>query len=553
MIFNNQLDNADRTKKKADSKFSSSRRAFLSSMVSPVMALPFARDQMITLFDRPGRDGRRDYSVCINADFILKEPDILDILVKAGVRIVWIATFFYGRWPYDVNNIAGARELVISKGMSAYAVTVPFGHPGQMNLKDESFISASPSHWPRSVDINGNVYTGTSIGKIVSIENAKALEEISKMGFEQCMLDDDFRIARSPGVVGGSFDATTRDCFLKRGGYASYQWDELLQNIRERRLTGIVRDWVNWYCDRMTDSFRMQQNAFKGDLGIMVMYLGAEKAGIRLADFPDVSLRVGEEHFNDANLLSPKGWTDELFSVLFHRRFIKPERAWSETTAFPEDALSVEKMCAKLIVSTIADVRHTIFMSGIVPFPKSYWTALSLAMRVQKKYHEKIAGYQLKGPLKHYWGEASRYVGKDKPFSLWLATGIPFEIIDELEQGQDGWVFMSDEDYGHLDDNAPTGKLIARPEAKKNNKNVLYIKENLDALWVWRRSITDGLEKSRTPYISEELPAVCAWYPEASTVLVWNLSAAPVSLTIQFGNRMIRKDYKPLESKLVAL
>jgi endoglucanase len=72
----------------------------------------------------------------------------------------------------------------------------------------------------------------------------------------------------------------------------------------------------------------------------MVMYLGAEKAGIRLSDHRQGLMRVGELMFNDASFNPVKGKTDELFSALFHRQFVAPERAYSETTAFPADQLS---------------------------------------------------------------------------------------------------------------------------------------------------------------------------------------------------------------------
>ena len=52
------------------------------------------------------------------------------------------------------------------------------------------------------------------------------------------------------------------------------------------------------------------------------MYLGAEKAGIRLADYADVPFRVGEFMFDDESFNPVKGKTDELFSSLFHRRFV---------------------------------------------------------------------------------------------------------------------------------------------------------------------------------------------------------------------------------------
>ncbi|MCO5238459.1 MAG: hypothetical protein M9904_00260 [Chitinophagaceae bacterium] len=538
--------------KNAEKELLTSRRIFLHSIM-PMLALPFVKDQTVSFFDEFPKEHKRDYSVCLNPDIILKDAELLDILFAAGVNTIWIAAYFFGHWPYDTDKIARARKRVMNKGMMAHVLTVPLGHPGPMHPGDESFPVATPSNWPRSVGMDGKIFAGISVNELVNAENAKALRELSKIGFKQCVLDDDFRVAKGPGVVGGSFDPATRDRFLHEGGYAINRWDELLQSIQERRLTNILRDWVNWNCDQVTNSFRIQQNAFDGDLGIMVMIFGSEKAGIRFSDFPNVSMRVGEGQFADKYLASPKGWTDELFSVLFHRRFVKPEKALSETTAFPEDALSVLNMSAKLTISTIADVRHTTFMSGLLPFPKNYWDTLSTAMHTQKRYHEKIAGHEPKGPLKHFWGEASRYVGKDKPFSLWLASGIPFEVIERLNQGQDGWIFMSDEDYDHLDSNARTDNLIVRAEIKKDNEKVLGIKEDLDALWQWKRNITPALKQKMTPYIIEEHPAVCAWYPRASCVLVWSFSEAPVSLTVQFGSRSIRKDYKPLESQLVRL
>lgn len=533
--------------------FPLSRRRFLS-VTLPLAAAPWLSGKQMNLWAPTAGSSSRDFSVCINADIITADPGLLDVLAAAGVNAIWIATYFYGYWPYDKNKIRYAKQLVEQKGMAAFAITIPFGHPGDsLDTGNEAFPLVSPPNWPRTVDINGKVYAGTTLGDIVTTENESALSEIAGMKFSQCMLDDDFRIARLPGVIGGSFDTATRELFMKEGGYAPYQWDELLQNIRERRLTKIVRHWLDGYCNRMTASFRKQQKAFGGELGFMVMYLGAEKAGIRLADYPDINVRVGEAHFDDKALLQPRGWTNELFSVLFHRRYIKPERAWSETTAFPADALSAQNMSAKLVISTIADVRHTIFMSGLSPLPQHYWSTLATAMRTQKSLHEKISGHRLKGPLKHFWGEAARYVGKDNPYSLWLASGIPFEVIETLEQGKDGWIFMSNEDYDHLDAHPENIIFIVREGVKKMNDQVLTVKENLNDIWQWKDTVKAQLKKDKIPYIAEHHPAVCAWYPQPGFVLVWNLAPGPAALTLVYGNRRITRQYQAMESVLIKL
>ena len=123
------------------------------------------------------------------------------------------------------------------------------------------------------------------------------------------------------------------------------------------------------------------------------MYFGADKAGLRLADYRDVPFRVSEYMFQDWSLTPVKGKTDEIFSVLFHRRFAAPERAWSETTSYPAHALSAANMAAKLVISALTDVRHTLFMSGLTPFPKTHWTTLAQGMRRQAQFHAQLGGH----------------------------------------------------------------------------------------------------------------------------------------------------------------
>ena len=83
-----------------------------------------------------------------------------------------------------------------------------------------------------------------------------------------------------------------------------------------------------------------------------------------------------------AGSIRVKGKTDELFSSLFHRRFVAPELAYSETTAYPANSLSLANKVAKLAVSTISDVRNTMFMCD---FPKDHWSTLAPAMQTTRQ------------------------------------------------------------------------------------------------------------------------------------------------------------------------
>jgi len=502
-----------------------SRRQWLTAAISAGFLAP--------VLPTIGRGARsiRSYHVCLSPAIVESHPDLVDIVRRAGVNTVWLAGFLYGHRPYSDDSIRRARALLTRAGLDAQLITVPLGHPGNsLGLPDGN---SPPSHWRTAKRPDGNEYAGTSLHAPATSENCAALRHLRTFGFRQCFLDDDFRLARSPGEIGGCFCADHQARFLKTGGYTPTRWDELLDDVQARRLTPLLRAWLDFTCDDLTASFRSQQRAFQGDLGIMAMYLGAEKAGIRLKDYRRALFRVGELMFDDSSFQSPKGKTDELFSVLFHRRFARPELAFSETTAYPADRLSAKNMAAKLVISTLADVRHTMFMSGLTPFPRDHWAVLGPAMREQTALHELIAGHRPRGPFKHFWGDAQRRVGDDQPFSLWLAAGIPFEVTEKT--ASDGWTFLSDFDARELSAHPMTARTqwVCRSSAKTCPPGAVTVAESLPALFAFKNRIRPQL--AHIPYVAEDQPAVCAWYPTARKVLVWNLTEESRKLTVVNG------------------
>ena len=124
------------------------------------------------------------------------------------------------------------------------------------------------------------------------------MRQIQAIGIDRVFLDDDFRLAQSPGVIGGCFCPEHKQEFLQRTGLGDEaQWSELLDAVKQRRLTPALRAWVEYTCDQLTACFRAQQKAAPGvQLGIMVMYLGAEKAGIRLTDYARCAVPRGRVH-----------------------------------------------------------------------------------------------------------------------------------------------------------------------------------------------------------------------------------------------------------------
>ena len=501
-----------------------------------------------------GRSVRR-YNVCLSHKECKKNPDLLPTFKKAGVAEVWQVGYFYGHWYDTIDNLKAGKRQVEEAGLAWRSITCPFGHPGD-SLGDSSGNTplTSPKDWKIATRPDGSHYRGTSWHPRTTRENVEAIRQMAALDPGMLFLDDDFRLAISPGQIGGCFCDWHKKRFIERTGFSSSQMDALLDDVKNRHLTSALREWVEFCCDDLTACFNAQQAAADNiTVGPMVMYFGSEKAGIRLTDYKDVPFRVGEGHFDDNSFGKVKGKTDELFSVLFHRRFVKPEWAYSETTAYPVDALSAENVAAKMVITTIADVRNTMFMSGMTPFPIEYWETLGPAMRRQAEIHRKIAGAPLCGPFKHIWGEASRYVSDDRPFSLFLASGVPFSVSENL--AADGWNFLSDFDAREWSQSDATrtvdkgGRLIIREGAKRPCQQAEVIKESLPEMFKLKhRLVADGY---KGPYVKDDKPVVCAWYPSARAVLLWNLSKQTETFGLETGEGVVSAKIGPLDSELI--
>lgn len=515
-----------------------SRRSFIGSSLAGLVFFPSFPSIAKNISSPP-----RKYHVSISLDALEHEPELFEIFKNAGVSAVWIGGYFYGHWYYKPEAIKAWKEKFENAGIPAYVINVPLGHPGDsLGSYSGDVPLTPPTQWKPGVSYDMTMYAGTSLHPPATEENVKALEVLKSHGIQKVFLDDDFRLARSPGMIGGCFCNEHKKNFLDKFGYSNSDWENLIDSVQRRNLSQVLRNWIEFTCDELTTCFRiLEKSVPEIELGIMVMYMGSEKAGIRLKDYQGRLFRVGELMFDDHSFGSIKGKCNELFSVLFHRRFIEPEKAFSETTAFPADKLSAQNMCAKLVISTIADVRNTMFMSGIQHFPKTHWDVLPDEMKKQARFHEVVAGHKLAGPLKHYWGERSRYVSDDNPYSLFLALGIPFEVVEEPKD--EWWTFVNDYDV----DDLPQCKSNFITRNKK--EGCMEIPEELNMLFNFKQSILPRIKD--IPHLVDNKPAVCAWYPSVKKVLVWNLSENNEEFTLIRDAKKISFQLSGLDSVLL--
>ena len=129
--------------------------------------------------------------------------------------------------------------------------------------------------------------------------------------------------------------------------------------------------------------------------------------------------------------------------------------------------------------------------------------------------------------------------------------GVPFEVADTLPKER--CVFLSDFDARELAPHAlrTRARLFCRSSAPVRPAWAETTGETLAELFAIKHSLGRWLDA--VPHILEDEPAVCAWYPTAHRVLVWNLCDQPRTLTVTLRNRRQPLRLSPLQAATVKI
>jgi len=87
-------------------------------------------------------------------------------------------------------------------------------------------------------------------------------------------------------------------------------------------------------------------------------------------------------------------------------------------------------------------------------------------------------------------------------------------------------------------------KVICRDSSAKRPLSAEVLAESLPALFAFKQRIKPQVRE--VPHVEEDEPAVCAWYPSARKVVIWNLSSQPKTLTVVDGERRLPLNLGPL-------
>ena len=93
------------------------------------------------------------------------------------------------------------------------------------------------------------------------------------------------------------------------------------------------------------------------------------------------------------------------------------------------------------------------------------------------------------------------------------------------------------------------GREGGEGQIRSGGQRVEVVPETLDALFAFKRRIRPSL--ANVPVVEEETPMVCAWYPSAKRVLLWNLLPEPRRVTVSFRGRQRLAELGPLGSAVL--
>ena len=302
---------------------------------------------------------------------------------SAGVETVWLDTYAYGNVLASREETLEAKKLLESHGFCVQALTVPVGHGGGA-LNGGAGDPGIPAHWQGRINAQGQVVPFTSCVRCESMikESRAVAEELADMGFTQLFYDDDLRVGPwGPALQGCCCGACMRAFYAKYPRYAHLTAPEIFANATEG--DDLWCAWSDVQCDAILQFIEKTVPAGMTP-GIMVMHNGDRRHGVDIARikaaFPQLLVRVGEAHFEDASFTQAQAEQAITNSIQTHLSLVGNVRdAFSESTVYPENALSPENLVQKLRLEIRAGLRNLYLMSGFFFLAEPYWQAIAAA------------------------------------------------------------------------------------------------------------------------------------------------------------------------------
>ena len=307
----------------------------------------------------------------------------LDLMWQAGVRTVWLDCYAYGTWLASAQEITLAKALLEQRGFSVNALTIPVGH-GSNALLGDAGDPGIPHTWQSRINAQGQpVALACCMRSDAMLKDSRATaRQLQSLGFTEIFFDDDLRQGPwGPALQGCCCPRCMQAFYEKYPQYSDLSAADVLAGAAPE--DALWQAWSDVQCDGVLQ-FLKQTVPDGMTPGIMVMHNGDHRHGVDIArikkHFPNAFFRVGEGHFDDASFTHPLAKDAICNSIRTHLYAIgSTQNAFSESTVYPENALSPEHLVQKLRLEITCGLRNLFLMSGLFFLDEPYWSAIASA------------------------------------------------------------------------------------------------------------------------------------------------------------------------------
>lgn len=435
------------------------------------------------------------FCIDIIPEEFLEKPDYyLDIWKRSGVDSVQLCVATENRRASEEATVKSA-ELIRAAGFEAALIAVPVGHPCPPQIVNGVNTRLPPGWRVRTGRDGQPEYNSAELTDRMISDVIDYSARYAALGFDTFFMDDDLRSGNLSPLVTGCFCDDCISAFSEREG-KRYTRASLLASDEKT-----LERWCLFQSERVTKLMTELGRVVKKP-GIMIMNSGDERHGIdvhALADIPGIQVRVGEQHFFDAEASSITGRVENFAAVTGHLyRLGGKTETYSETTVLnipgqESRTTTAEHTLSKAYLALTAGVDNIDWMCW------KYFDMMADNYRALRQYHAETCGtraYPVHVARDGFAAQTTYY-----PDLTATACGLPAAPVFAAE-AEGGEVLVLPD---HLYD---------RPEwraAAEKYGTVLKPAE-----------VKAFLKTTDIPHAETDSPVCLAWIPERNRAAVYN-------------------------------
>ncbi|MBP1994532.1 hypothetical protein [Paenibacillus eucommiae] len=511
------------------------------------------------------------------ASSIVLDPartQLLKAMKAAGLNKIWLHGYFYGHMASSLSDMVEAKSILEQLGFEVGIMNVPFNHQGNaLNPDDPDMQLTLPDTWKYRIDRHGDpVYYCAEIEANMITDQIAAMEVLRDAGFTDIFLDDDTRQGNWSPEIEGSFSEESIVEFNEKWGRSESR-ESLSRRIEQKETSEILKEWMIFNSAKVT-AFMKAVSLPGIRIGHMIMPDGDERQGLDVVAMqqaiPACMFRVGEHQYSDRAYGNPKGRALGYISTQKHLNRIGKEFAYSETTVFPDRALSADNLAFKAKMAVVAGISNIMFMSGTAVIAEDNWSVIQQELPKLQELEGYLAACEPEFPVHLVYSTHPVYQEPLETPTLATLAGLPVKPVRGTEKTPAGDILLVFGDYKLDEEWEPQlqgyKKVILDAAAARRNPERLN-GQGGENIHVWNHEVGTASQEAEAAMLRELLQAdewefpwltagdnvLLVWLKDSRRVLLVNLDEKEQACQLRYSGARQDVSVPSLAYRLLSL